>query len=47
MSRLHNPWGRPRFLALITGAYILWALLPVHLAISFAFNKGRTRTTRQ
>ena len=47
MSRLRNPWGRPRFLALITGAYILWAVLPVLLAIAFAFNDGRSRTTWQ
>ena len=47
MSRLRNPEGRPRFLALITGAYILWAVLPVLLAIAFAFNNGRSRTTWQ
>ena len=47
MSRLRNPWGRPRFLALITGAYILWSVIPVLLAIAFAFNDGRSRTTWQ
>jgi spermidine/putrescine transport system permease protein len=47
VSRLRNPWGKPRFLALFTGAYILWAVLPVLLAIAFAFNDGRSRTTWQ
>jgi spermidine/putrescine transport system permease protein len=47
VSRLRNPWGRPRFLALITGGYILWSVLPVLLAIAFAFNNGRSRTTWQ
>jgi spermidine/putrescine transport system permease protein len=47
MNRLRNPWGRPRFLALITGGYILWSVLPVLLAIAFAFNNGRSRTTWQ
>ena len=47
MTRLRNPWGQPRFLAFITGAYILWAVLPVVIAIAFAFNNGRSRTTWQ
>jgi len=47
MSRLRNPWGKPRFLVLITGFYVLWSVLPVLLAIAFAFNKGRSRTTWQ
>ena len=47
MSRLRNPCGRPRFLALVTGGYILWSVLPVLLAIAFAFNNGRSRTTWQ
>jgi spermidine/putrescine transport system permease protein len=47
VSRLRNPWGRPRFLALIAGGYILWSVLPVLLAIAFAFNNGRSRTTWQ
>ena len=45
--RLRNPWGQPRFLALITVLYIVWSVLPVLLAIAFAFNKGRSRTTWQ
>jgi spermidine/putrescine transport system permease protein len=44
---LRNPWGRPRFLPLLTGAYILWSILPVAIAILFAFNDGRSRTTWQ
>ena len=47
MSWLRNPWGRPRFLALITGLYVLWSVVPVLLAVAFAFNKGRSRTTWQ
>jgi spermidine/putrescine transport system permease protein len=47
MSRLRNTWGQPRFLAAITGLYIVWSVLPVLLAIAFAFNKGRSRTTWQ
>jgi spermidine/putrescine transport system permease protein len=47
MSWLRNPWGRPRWLAVVTVLYILWSVLPVVLAIVFAFNKGRSRTTWQ
>jgi spermidine/putrescine transport system permease protein len=44
---LRNPWGRPRFLVLVTAAYILWSLIPVAIAVLFAFNDGRSRTTWQ
>jgi spermidine/putrescine transport system permease protein len=44
---LRNPWGRPRFLPVVTGLYILWSLLPVAIAVLFAFNDGRSRTTWQ
>jgi ABC-type spermidine/putrescine transport system permease subunit II len=44
---LRNPWGRPRFLVLVTAVYILWSLIPVALAVLFAFNDGRSRTTWQ
>ena len=44
---LRNPWGRPRALVLITGVYIAWSILPVAVAILFAFNAGRSRTTWQ
>src|SRR3954453_7493525 len=47
MSRLRNPWGKPRFLVLVTGVYILWSLIPVAIAILFAFNDGRSRTSWQ
>jgi spermidine/putrescine transport system permease protein len=44
---LRNPWGRPRVLAVVTVGYILWSVVPVLLAIAFAFNSGRSRTTWQ
>lgn len=47
MSSLRNPWGQPRFLPLVTGLYILWSIIPVAIAILFAFNDGRSRTTWQ
>jgi spermidine/putrescine transport system permease protein len=47
MSWLRNPWGRSRFLPLITGLYILWSIIPVIIVILFAFNDGRSRTTWQ
>ena len=46
-DRLGNPWGKPRFLRLTTWLYILWSLVPVLLAIRFAFNSGRSRTSLQ
>jgi len=42
-----NPWGRPRFLALITWAYILVSIAPVIVAIQFSFNDGRSVTSWQ
>ena len=44
---LRNPWGKPRMLAFVTGAYIVWSIVPVGIAIMFAFNAGRSRTTWQ
>jgi spermidine/putrescine transport system permease protein len=44
---LRNPWGRPRFLGVVTALYILWSIVPVAIAILFAFNDGRSRTTWQ
>ena len=44
---LRNPWGRPRWLGVVTGLYILWSILPVAIAILFAFNNGRSRTAWQ
>jgi spermidine/putrescine transport system permease protein len=42
---LRNPWGRPRFLIVFTWAYVLWALVPVIVAVQFSFNETRSRTT--
>jgi spermidine/putrescine transport system permease protein len=42
-----SPWRPPRFLALITLAYLLWSLLPVLVAVLFSFNNGRSRTVWQ
>jgi spermidine/putrescine transport system permease protein len=44
---LRNPWGRPRALVVVTALYIAWSILPVLVAILFAFNAGRSRTTWQ
>jgi spermidine/putrescine transport system permease protein len=44
---LRNPWARPRWLALVTGLYIVWSIVPVAIVILFAFNDGRSRTTWQ
>jgi len=42
-----NPWGKPRFLPLITWLYIIWSIVPVLIAIQFSFNAGRSRTVWQ
>ncbi len=47
MTWLRNPWGKPRFLVVLTVGYILWSIVPVAIAILFAFNNGRSRTTWQ
>jgi spermidine/putrescine transport system permease protein len=39
--------ARVRPLAVITWLYVAWSLLPVLLAIRFAFNSGRSRTSLQ
>ncbi len=44
---LRNPWGRPRFLVVITWLYVAWALVPVVVAILFSFNQGRSRSVWQ
>jgi spermidine/putrescine transport system permease protein len=46
-SRLSNPWGRPRVLGAVAWLYVAWSLLPVLLAVRFAFNDGRSRTSFQ
>jgi spermidine/putrescine transport system permease protein len=45
VSWLRNPWGRPRFLPLVTAIYILWSVAPVAIAVLFAFNNSRSRTS--
>jgi len=42
-----NPWGKPRYLPLITGLYVLWSLIPVVIAVRFSFNSGRSRSVWQ
>ena len=42
-----NPWGRPRFLPLVTLAYLAWSIVPILVAIRFSFNEGRSRSTAQ
>ena len=37
----------PKFLAIFTGLYILWSLVPVAIAVLFSFNSGRSRSTWQ
>jgi spermidine/putrescine transport system permease protein len=39
-----NPWGKPRFLVLITWGYMVWAIAPVLIAIQFSFNDSRSLT---
>jgi spermidine/putrescine transport system permease protein len=41
---VRNPWGRPRFLVVFTWVYMLWALVPVLIAVQFSFNETRSRT---
>jgi len=42
-----SPWRPPRFLALVTVAYLVWSLLPVLVAVLFSFNNGKSRTVWQ
>jgi spermidine/putrescine transport system permease protein len=44
---LRNPWGKPRFLVGATWLYMIWALVPVAIAILFSFNDGRSRSVWQ
>ena len=41
---LANPWGRPRFLVLVTWGYMVWSIVPVLIAVQFSFNSTRSRT---
>ncbi len=42
-----NPWGKPRFLVLLTTLYLVWSIVPILIAIRFSFNEGRSRSTAQ
>ena len=42
-----NPWGRPRFLVLVTWLYVFVSIVPVLVAIQFSFNAGRSVTAWQ
>lgn len=46
-ERLIGPWRHPWGLAAVTWIYILWALLPVLVAVQFSFNAGRSRSNWQ
>jgi spermidine/putrescine transport system permease protein len=46
-DRVANPWGRPRFLPMVTSLYLLWSIVPVLVAVLFSFNSGRSRSTWQ
>jgi spermidine/putrescine transport system permease protein len=42
-----NPWRQHRFLVVWTWSYIVWAIVPVLIAIGFSFNAGRSRSVWQ
>jgi spermidine/putrescine transport system permease protein len=44
---LANPWRQHRGLAVWTWLYLLWAIVPVFIAIGFSFNEGRSRSVWQ
>ena len=44
---LANPWGKPRFLVVVTILYLVWSIVPILIAIRFSFNAGRSRSTAQ
>lgn len=39
---LQNPWGRARLLWVVALGYVIWALVPVAVAVLFSFNAGRS-----
>jgi spermidine/putrescine transport system permease protein len=47
VAKPRRRWRRPSGLAAVTWIYVAWSLLPVLLAIRFAFNEGRSRTSAQ
>jgi spermidine/putrescine transport system permease protein len=44
---ISNPWRQYRGLAAWTWLYLLWAIVPVFIAIGFSFNAGRSRSVWQ
>jgi spermidine/putrescine transport system permease protein len=42
-----NPWGKPRFLVLVTWVYVISSIAPVIIAVQFSFNDGRSQTAWQ
>jgi spermidine/putrescine transport system permease protein len=42
-----DPWRPPRILAVFTGIYLVWSLLPVIIAVVFSFNAGKSRAVWQ
>jgi len=42
-----NPWGEPRFLVLVTWAYVVASIVPALMAIRFSFNAGPSMTAWQ
>ena len=39
-----DPWHKPRILAAITWAYLIWSLIPLTIAIAISFNGGRSNS---
>ncbi|MEX0754182.1 MAG: ABC transporter permease [Actinomycetota bacterium] len=39
-----NPWGKPRFLAVLTWAFVVWLIVPLVIAILISFNSNRSTT---
>jgi len=44
---MRDQWNKPRGLALISGLYVLWSIIPVVIAVQFSFNDGRSRSSWQ
>lgn len=47
MNWLRNPWGRPRFLPLLTILYVIWTIVPIVIVVAFSFNAGKSLTSWQ
>jgi len=47
VKKASRPTRAPRVLAIFTGLYILWSLVPVVIAVLFSFNSGRSRSSWQ